>query len=139
MDTAPKNDAQNALSALVEYLPTETVTLYLAAVPLLPELNKIAPAFGAWGLYGTFAVLTPVLFALVYAGKRRVAKLSRWPGTREWPWWPTIAATIAFLAWGLAVPQGPFVTNDGKGMLAGLLAVFVSALLGVVGKVVSPA
>ena len=103
--TGPKEqDVQNALSALVEYLPAETITLYLATVASLPELVKFIPGFSAWMVYVLFGVLTPILFALIYSGKRRAAGQSRSPGWKLWPWWPMIASTIAFLAWGLAVP-----------------------------------
>jgi len=33
-------DVQNALSALVEYVPTETITLYLAVISALPTLQS---------------------------------------------------------------------------------------------------
>jgi hypothetical protein len=45
-----------------------------------------------------------------------------------------IAATIAFFAWGLAVPDGPFLASAGSNVLGGLLAIIVSTLLGVAGR-----
>jgi hypothetical protein len=129
-----EEDVQNALSALVEYVPAETVTLYLATVASLPVLRASFPALDAWGVYILFAVLTPVLFALIYAGKRRAARQSRWPGLKLWPWWPMAAATMAFLAWGLAVPSGPLETITNGPLLGGLLAIFVSTFLGVLGR-----
>ncbi len=135
----PKDeDVQNALSALVEYVPAETVTLYLATVSSLPVLTVAVPALDGLTVYAIFASLTPVLYALIYAGKRNAAGEPRWPGWRQWPWWHMVAATIAFLAWGLAVPDGPFASTDSGRVLGGLLAIFVSTLLGVLGRFFAP-
>jgi hypothetical protein len=133
-------DVQNALSALVEYVPAETVTLYLATIASLPVISRGVPGFTAWGAYALFAVLTPVLFALIYGGKRRAAGKPRWPGLGRWPWWPMVAATVAFLAWGLAVPDGPALTRDAESgrTVASLLAILVSVLLGVAGRFFGP-
>lgn len=135
-----ETDVQNALSALVEYVPAETVTLYLASLATLPVLSAGIPSLTAWRIYLLFAVLTPTLFALIYAGKRRAVGQPRSPGLKEWPWWPMVASTIAFLAWGLAVPGGPVLTPDPKSSQAigGLLAIFVSVLLGVGGRFFAP-
>ena len=124
-------DVQNALSALVEYVPAETITLYLATLSSLSALVGVT----ADQVYWFFGALTPALFALIYAGKRRAAGLPRWPGVGKWPWWPMIAATIAFLAWGLSVPGGPTLVSQ---TVAGLLAVVVSTLLGVAGRFFGP-
>lgn len=124
-------DVQNALSALVEYVPAETITLYLATLASISELKEV----DSEQVYWFYAGLTPLLFALIYAGKRRAAGKSRWPGVRQWPWWPMIAATIAFLAWGLSVPGAPALVTPA---LAGLVAIVVSTLLGVAGRFFGP-
>ena len=134
-----EQDVQNALSALVEYMPAETVALYLAVMSSLPALAESIPKQTTAYIYGLFAVLTPVLFALIYCGKRRAAGQPRWPGLESWPWWPMIAATIAFLAWGLAVPDAPFFSGEKGRVLGGLLAIVVSVLLGVLGRFFAPA
>ncbi|HKX03560.1 MAG TPA: hypothetical protein VJX71_13775, partial [Methylomirabilota bacterium] len=79
-------------------------------------------------------VLTPLLFALIYAGKRKAQGESRSPGLKAWPWWPMCAATIAFLAWGLAAPNRPYFTDEGGGAVVGLLAIIASTLLGVAAR-----
>lgn len=133
-----EQDVQNALSALVEYLPAETIALYLATVSSLPVLVDSIPGLSAIMVYCFFGILTPILFAAIYIGKRRAAGQSLWPGFKLWPWWTMIAATIAFLAWGLTVPDGPFLTSDSGRVLGGLLAIIVSTLLGVAGRVFGP-
>ncbi len=129
-----EEDVQNALSALVEYVPAETITLYLATISALAAI----PGLSAVTAYWFFGALTPLLFALIYAGKRRAAGEPRWPGFKLWPWWPMIAATIAFLVWGLTVPGGPSLEIEGGHALTGLLAIVVSTLLGVAGRFFAP-
>lgn len=136
-----RQDVDNALSALVEYVPAETITMYLATIAALPALAKAITevSVDAKNVYWLFALLTPVLYALIYAGKRKAAGESRWPGLKEWPWWPMIAATVAFMAWGLTVPDGPFLAGDEGRVVAGLIAIFISTLLGVAGRFFAPA
>jgi hypothetical protein len=38
-----EQDVQNALSALVEYVPAETITLYLATISALPCWSSLSP------------------------------------------------------------------------------------------------
>ena len=133
-----------ALSALIEYVPAETVTLYLAVASALPVLRRSIVGLTPQNVYWGFVVLTPMLFALIYAGKRSAQGEARWPGRRAWPWWPTCAATIAFTAWGLAGPNRPYFTGEGGDAVVGLVAIIASTLLGVaarffgVGKTTTP-
>ena len=133
-----QEDVQNALSALVEYLPAETMSLYLATVAAAPALAEAVPRLTVLHVYLFYACLTPILFVLIYAGKRQAAMAARWPGWEKWPWWPTVAATVAFLAWGLVVPGGPLAGVKNGPALGSLLAVVVSTLLGVVGRLFAP-
>jgi hypothetical protein len=48
------------------------------------------------------------------------------------------AATLAFLAWGLTVPDGPYLDSDNGRVVSGLLAILVSTLLGVGGRFFAP-
>lgn len=123
---APPN---NALSALVKYIPTESVTLYVAAVSAAPALKAVWPGLSENDIYWFFGVLTPVIFVLVFIGKLRVEGL--WPlrSLKDWPWWKTFAATLAFFVWALAVPGPPDIERDTSGTIAALLALLVSTLL----------
>jgi hypothetical protein len=127
-------DVQNALSALIEYLPAETITLYLAVASALTALQRFVDGLKAAHVYWTFAILTPALYLLIYAGKRQAQGESRLPNIRAWPWWPMFAATAAFLAWALSGPNRPYFNGDGGDSIVGLAAIVVSALLGVLGR-----
>jgi hypothetical protein len=129
--TGKEDDVQNALSALIEYLPAETITLYLAVASALTTLKHYFPGLTAGKVYWTFAFLTPALYLVIYAGKRQAAGEPRLPKLGAWPWWSMIAATVAFLAWALSGPNRPYFTGEGGDAMVGLAAIIVSALLGV--------
>jgi hypothetical protein len=134
-----EKDVQNALSALVEYIPAEIIVLYLATLSALPVIKEaIWDKIDALGLYLGFALLTPVLFFLIYVGKRRAAGFSWKTEWKKYPWWLTVAATLAFLAWALAVPESPFLDSESGRALSGLVALIASVFLGVLGRVFGP-
>ena len=136
-----EEDVQNSLSQLIEYVPAETISLYLASVAALPVLVESVPWITAVRVYWVYALLTPLLYVLMYAGKRNAAGEARWPSFskwKTWPIWPMVAATVAFLVWALTVPSGPYLTDDGGRVLSGLLAIIVSTLLGVAGRFFAP-
>lgn len=130
-EAAKDNGVTNALSMLVKYIPTESITLYVAAISAAPALKSFSPRIEPLTIYGFFGIFTPLLFLLIYFGKRRALNLPTIPSLGDWPLWKTTAATIAFLVWALAVPNSPFMTGEIKGAVAGFLAIFVSTILSV--------
>jgi hypothetical protein len=132
-----KTSSATALDGLVKYIPTESITLYLAATAAFSSLKKPAPTLGPMYLYWGFVVLTPILFLLIYLGKRRSQNLPLLPDTiGGWPWWKLIASTIAFMVWALAVP--PLVDGDLGKITVAFGALLVSTLLSLIGSVVEP-
>src|ERR1700674_3441348 len=104
-----KTPGSNALDGLVKYIPTESITLYVAATAAMSSFTATFPFLTPYWLYWGFVVLTPILFLLIYIGKRRSQNLSALPQqVTNWPWWKFIASTIAFMVWALASP--PLVT-----------------------------
>ena len=126
-----ENSVTNALSMLVKYIPTESITLYVAALSAAPALKSFSPRINELAIYWFFGILTPVLVVLIYLGKRRVANLPLIPPRSAWPWWKSIAATIAFLVWALAVPNNPYIQGESQSALAGFFAIFISTLLSI--------
>lgn len=98
----PKSQVGSALELLTKYIPTEVITLYVAAVSATQVLanNQIVTI-----VYWAAAALTPVFLVLVLMNKRVAAGESPLP--KPWPWWRMTAATIAFMVWALAVPGKP--------------------------------
>lgn len=123
-----QNTVGNALTALVKYVPTEVVTLYVATVAARQQIEAVLPSFKSLWLFWGFVCLTPLMFALLFYNKLAVAN-QKLPSLKEFPWWKTIASTIAFAVWALAVPNGPYLQTAGASALAGLAALFVSTVL----------
>jgi len=119
----------NALDALARYIPTEAITLYVAACSTMEALKSVVSGDVKIYVYWGFVVLTPILFLLIFAGKRSSAKLPPLPPPLQWPWWKLIASTLAFGIWALAVPNAPYLRGELGGVVAAFLAVFVSTFL----------
>jgi hypothetical protein len=119
----------NALDSLARYIPTEAITLYVAACSAMASLKEKIPANAELWVYWIFVVLTPILFLVIFMGKRRSAGLSALPAISKWPWWKLVAATIAFGVWALAVPTGPYSGGEVSGIVAAFCALFVSTIL----------
>jgi hypothetical protein len=136
-DPAVDSRTSSALDGLVKYIPTESVTLYVAATSAIASLTAAFPRVTPARLYISFVVLTPILFLLIYVGKRRSQQLSFMPeAVTNWPWWKLIASTIAFSVWALAIP--PLIAGDAGKVVAGFGAVLVSTMLGLIGNIVDP-
>jgi hypothetical protein len=123
--------ADNALSMLVKYIPTESITLYVASASAVPALKNLWPKLDEVAVYCFFGVVTPILFALILIGKRKAAGIEGKALWKNWPWWKNIAATIAFFVWALAVPGLPDIPGDTSGAIAGVFALFISTFLSI--------
>lgn len=134
---ALKTRASSAIDALVRFIPTEAITLYVAAVAALSALADTYGWITETILYWIFVCLTPVLFLLVYMGKRKTAGLSVLPGLTRWPWFKLMASTIAFMVWALAIPTSPYLDSDDGKVVAAFGAVFVSTFLTLLEPVLS--
>lgn len=112
----------NNFSAIIKYIPTEVVTLYIATIATrsLPMSQEL--------LYWSFVIFTPICHWLVFMGKcgeirRRILRT-----LPRWPWWGMFASTAAFAVWALALPNAPYV-SQGTEAITGLGALFISTLL----------
>lgn len=143
--------ATAALKSIATYIPTEIVTLYVAALAALAGSNPDTPAppsaVAATGgsvasstdlvAFWIFLALTPVIVWLVYAAKvRNAGKQLPWKVV-SWPWWEMISSTVAFAAWAYAMPSSVFTRFDWYTAAIGTLVVLVvSTLLGLIAPIV---
>jgi hypothetical protein len=130
----PPPSTDSALAGLTKYIPTESVTLYVATVSAQGAITSVAPWFGPNIAYWFFVVLTPVLLLVLFLRQLAVAgKEWRLPPA-GWPWWRMIASTLAFAVWALAVPGNPIIDtkNAASGVVGGLAATVVSGFLNLV-------
>lgn len=119
----------NALDALVRYIPTEAITLYVAALSAMPALKATFPVLTEARVYWFFVVLTPILFLVILGAKRRSAKLPAFSALKEWPWFRLCASTVAFMIWALAVPTTPYLATEAGKVVAAFGAVLISTFL----------
>ena len=80
------NQNSNILNALVQYIPTESVTLYIATMSALEAVNSVF-SISVESIYWFFCILTPILFFSIYVGERKSSELSPFPRWKKWPWW----------------------------------------------------
>ena len=123
----PKSSA--AFEALARYIPTEIVTLYIAAASAMAALKQAIPAINETNTYWFFVFITPLVFLVVLGGKRVANDEPAWPGFGKLPLWKLFAATTAFAVWALAVPTTPFFDGVAGGAIAAFFATLVSVLL----------
>jgi len=121
----------DVLTGLTKYIPTESVTLYVAAVSSLPALQSTGVT--ANNTFWFFVILTPILMLLLFLRQLAIAEQDWKISIKQWPWWKIIASTVAFAVWALAVPGNPlnFVDSDVSGVIAGFAALFVSTFLNI--------
>ena len=119
------------LAGLTKYIPTESITLYVAAVSSLPALKETVVT--ATNTYWFFVCLTPILLLLLFLGHLANAGKDWKISVAHWPWWKIVASTVAFSVWALAVPGNPLNFTDSamSGVIAGFAALFVSTFLNI--------
>jgi hypothetical protein len=120
---------------LVRWIPTETVTLYVAYIavaklPTAPKHMKLYQADFFWQWIGVFGgtAITIGFVVLLAVGKARAAK-----EPYRWPVFEMGAAAIAFVAWAVALPDTPLLTFNGyKTEVGALLVTGVTVIIAVV-------
>jgi hypothetical protein len=119
----------DVLAGLTKYIPTESVTLYVATVSSLMALKDtgLTIAFAYW----FFVSFTPILMLLLFLRQLAITGKDWKISASQWPWWRIIASTVAFSVWALAVPGNPLKFTDAtvSGVVSALAALFVSTLL----------
>jgi len=139
----PETDSrtERSVEQLTQFIPTEMVTIFLAAVSAWrtlatePWLSWMRPHW----LVLIFAVLTPAVLLLAsyatFAEERRRRNL---PEARfSLPRFEMIAATAAFTVWAFAVP-GLYTGNEVVQILAAFAALILSWMLSQVRRIVGP-
>lgn len=131
----PAGVPQSTLNQLMRYIPTESITLYVAVLALFSPLK--APTGktvadlsfqGRWINFAGFCALTIVLVPLLTLTKSRGAGKAF-----KWPLFEMAVAPIAFAAWAFALPDTPLRTINGyKEAIGAALVLGATVLIGVV-------
>jgi hypothetical protein len=127
--TSPTSTIDTALNLLFGYIPTEVLTLYVAVLAALQQPSKYPSA--TWIVFWSFFAATPAVVWLVYGAKVKAMNKPLPIGFGAWPVWEMSAATIAYSAWALALPNSPFAKFDWySSALSGVVVLVASTLLG---------
>lgn len=124
-------DTSKLIHDFTKYIPGESITLYLAALPAATtvELGGLFYIFGA--------ILTPVILILIASALDRKQRESTGRSKRkslfvppkEWPKWKMGASFIAFLVWGISIPGNPvFYSANGEPLISPFLITFLILL-----------
>lgn len=128
-------DADDPFDLLTKYIPTETLTLYVAAMSARTSIAEAFPRIGAMQLFCAGTVATPLLLLLASYGKQRASTVAA-PFRPHW--WPYVASAVAFLAWAPSVPGLIPESDKGLQVLAAFAALSISTLLALFEKAFAP-
>jgi len=127
--------SSDALDVLMAYIPTETLVLYVAVLAAVQDGSGVGSS-APWWSFRTFLVATPVVVWLVFAGKLRGMGEDLPLKIRAWPKWEMTAATVAFVAWAMALPDTPFMAFPWySSALAGVTVLVASSVLGLLAPI----
>ncbi len=127
----PDSQVNAAIRTLTTYIPTETLTLYVAVLAALQPPTKAAAANSSWAVFWWFLIVTPLVIWVVYITKAKTAGKSIPWAPLKWPLWQMAAGTIAYVAWAFALPTSPFTSFEWYSTgLAGVIVLIASTGLG---------
>jgi hypothetical protein len=131
-------DAGNPAAAIVGYIPTEIVAIYVPAVAAITTPG-VPPGDGQWVLLIVVFALTPITTWAVFAAKRRNAGAPLPVPPSTWPWPEMLIASVAFLLWAFTLPRTPFEQFDWyRPGLAAVLLLVGTLVLGLLVPLLRP-
>lgn len=115
----PAGNVQKALDAIVGWIPSEALAVYIAALAVLPPKTTTE----SWVWFG-LGIVAVIIFAVV-AGLDRTTRppISKLVIV-------TIVAVVSFATYAAAMPSSPFLSFDTRAVAAaGIVALLLSLLL----------
>jgi len=126
--------AAPGLDDLTRFIPTETITLYVASLAMAANVRGGRDDRIQWAAYVAWAILTPTVVYLIALGAHR--KSCPAASGMAVPRWAMCASTFAFLVWALAVPG--LIHSDQLKVLAAFGALVVSKFLSLLEPIFGP-
>jgi hypothetical protein len=127
----PDSPVNTAIRTLTTYIPTETLTLYVAVLAALQPSTKAEASSPSWTVFWCFVIVTPLVIWLVSSTKARSSGKPILWAPWKWPLWEMAAGTIAYVAWAFALPTTPFASLAWYSTgLAGVIVLITSTVLG---------
>src|ERR1700744_4735562 len=103
----PVGAPTDLVNQITRWIPTETITIYVALLALLAPVAKHAPSYQSrWVLLGIVTASNPVVVFLLTKAKSQTRKISM-------PWFEMMVAPVAFAAWAFALPDRPLSSITG--------------------------
>jgi len=125
-----ENVPPSALAVITKNIPTEVIGAYLAVIAIIPaQQSHVAQ----WAAFWFFWIMTPVIVWLGVALKQGSFDLS----PSDWPLWPMLAATLAFVAWAAVIPDSAIAYLPWFQSYMGALAIVLLAFLLPIGEGIS--
>jgi hypothetical protein len=131
--------ARTPLAAVVTYIPTEIIAVYVAVVAAMTAPGAAGPtSFAAWVAFAAFLIATPIVVWLTYAAKVQSGRSNLPTDPSRWPRWEMAAGTVAFAVWAFALPQTPFISFGWyTPAVAGVAILVVSTSIGLLAPFVA--
>jgi K+-transporting ATPase A subunit len=129
--------ASGPLSTISNFIPTEVIAVYIAALNIISQAKPPGYAQATIDLANVVTfwlclILTPLAVWAAFAVKLKSASGSLPADPRAWPWWSTFAATLSFVVWAFALPNsglaGKFLGEFGN-LAAGISVLVVGMAL----------
>jgi hypothetical protein len=131
-------DAGDPANAIIGYIPTEIVAIYVPAVAAITTPG-VPTGDGQWALLIAVLALTPITTWAMFAAKRRNAGAPLPIAPSTWPWPEMLIATVAFLLWAFTLPRTPFEEYDWyRPGLAAVLLLVGTLVLGLLVPLLRP-
>jgi uncharacterized membrane protein len=121
----PVGVSTNIANQITRWIPTETITAYVALLALIAPLAPHSPSFTSrWVLFGLMTAANPVVVVLLVMAKKESGDQFKLPV------FEMIIASIAFAAWAFALPDTPLSSISGYGTTwnAAILTVTTTAI-----------
>ena len=107
----PVGVSTNLINQLTRWIPTETITVYVAMLALVAPLAAHSPSFTSrWVLFWAVVAANPVVVVLLAMAKTKAGDAFKVPV------FEMIIAPIAFAAWAFALPDTPLSSISGYGI-----------------------
>lgn len=97
----------SALKSIVDYIPTEIVTVFVAVTAALSDASTSSRA-GQWVAFWVFLILTPVTLWALTAARLRAGGAPLPLDPKNWPWPELGVATVGYAMWAFTLPTTPF-------------------------------
>ena len=99
----PVGVSTSLVSQVTRWIPTETITLYVALLALLAPIGMSSSFTSRWVLFGIMAGANPLVVILLTMAKTDSGSTTRF----KWPVFEMLIAPVAFAAWAFALPDTP--------------------------------